>query len=68
MLVIRVRRAGQRCPRCAGSMMLESDHNGIYLSCINCGNVIQETSPPEPLQQDGRMKRPPSTKRTKIRL
>ncbi|MFC1945754.1 hypothetical protein ACFLW1_00985 [Chloroflexota bacterium] len=28
------------CRRCGGDMSLEADHDGRYLECIQCGNVV----------------------------
>jgi ribosomal protein S27AE len=48
------------CPRCRGKMMAETDWYGTYSSCISCGYVHEQLSPPaiELLEEDesGRIK------------
>lgn len=31
------------CPRCSGAMVAERDYGGAYKSCLQCGNVIEES-------------------------
>jgi reverse gyrase len=30
------------CPRCRGDVFTERDHQGCYLTCLQCGHVLNE--------------------------
>jgi hypothetical protein len=30
------------CSRCRGDLVLDSDYHGPYVSCIQCGNVLND--------------------------
>jgi hypothetical protein len=47
------RRILAHCPRCQGRLLLEQDAHGTYLSCLACGNVLEEqvVAPHQPVTQ-----------------
>jgi len=32
------------CPRCRGDLVLERDHYGVYLECIQCAYLVDQDS------------------------
>ena len=36
------------CPRCKGDLKVDRDHDGTYLSCLQCGYIkdMEEDNPP----------------------
>ncbi len=40
----------QACPRCRGDLILESDLFGEFVSCLQCGTILNE-------QQEGSLRR-----------
>ena len=48
------------CPRCRGDLVLDSDHYGQYVSCIQCGNILSDRQHRSLLQPSTRVLPRPS--------
>lgn len=43
------------CPRCRGDLVLDSDYYGQYVSCIQCGNILNDRQHRSLLQRSTRV-------------